>query len=143
MEERFRPGTKVWIASDSATSSYSGVFEDDGETGYFYACDRDNPTAPILDGVHIYDVDRIVDRDRSVDSAAEVFWSTDGLKAGLLINEYLHAVIDFVHRKAYCRSNFPPPDAAMSVVAAVGESRVQVPASRAARSARECIAWPI
>jgi hypothetical protein len=112
MKERFRPGTEVWIASDSATSSYSGVFEDDGETGYFYAYDRGNSKKPILDAVHIYDVDGIVERDRGIDSEAEVFWSTDGLKAGLLINDYLHAVIDFEQRKAYCRSNFPPPGSA-------------------------------
>ena len=33
MRQRFIPGASTWIASDSATSSYSGVFEDDGETG--------------------------------------------------------------------------------------------------------------
>lgn len=108
MKERFRPGTEAQIASDSPTSSFSGVFEDDGETGYFYAYDRANPNG-VLDAVHIYDVEDVGERDRERDSEAEVFWSTDGLKAGLLINDYLHAVIDFERRKAYCRSNFPPP----------------------------------
>jgi hypothetical protein len=112
MKERFRPGTKVCIASDSATSSYSGIFEDDGETGYFYAYDRGKSDKPILDAVYIYNVTNIVERDRGIDSEAEVFWSTDGLKAGLLINGYLHAVIDFEHQKAYCRTNFPPPGGA-------------------------------
>jgi hypothetical protein len=114
MKERFRPGAEVWIASDSATSPYSGVFEDDGETAYFYAYDRGNPEQPILDAVHIYNVANIVERDRGSESQAEVLWSTDGLKAGLLINDYLHAVIDFERRKAYCRTNFPPPGGAWS-----------------------------
>jgi len=67
---------------------------------------------PILDAAHIYDVKNIVDRDR--DSEAEVFWSSDGLRAGLLINDYLHAVIDFERNRIYCRSNFPPPGHAWS-----------------------------
>lgn len=112
MKVRFRPGAEAWIASDSATSSFSGVFEDDGETGYFHAYDRGNPENPILDAVHIYNVASIVDRDRTIDSEAEVRWSTDGLKAGLLINDYLHAVIDFEQCRAYCRTNCPPPGGA-------------------------------
>ena len=107
MKERFVPGVDTWIASDSATSSFSGVFEDDGETAYFYAVDRARADGSILDAVHIYDVASLSDRER--ESEAEIFWSSDGLKAGLLINERLHAVIDFERRKAYCRGNFPPP----------------------------------
>ena len=51
MKERFRPGTKAWIASDSPVSSFSGVFEDDGRTGYFYAYDPGRKSTPILDAV--------------------------------------------------------------------------------------------
>ena len=108
MKERFRPGTEAWIPSDSSSSSFSAVFEDDGQTGYFYAYDRANTESPILDAMHIYDAASVVDAHR--DSVAEIYWSPDGLKAGFLINDYLHAVIDFERRKAYCRSNFPPPD---------------------------------
>ena len=104
---RFVPGADTWIASDSATSSYSGVFEDDGETAYFYAVDRAKSDGSILDAVHIYDVASLSDRER--ESEAEIVWSSDGLKAGLLINERLHAIIDFEQRKAYCRRNFPLP----------------------------------
>ena len=81
------------------------IFEDDGKTAYFYAYDRANPGSPILDAMHIYNANRVVDPDRQ--SEAEIRWSSDGLKAGLFINEYLHAVIDFENRKAYCRSEFP------------------------------------
>jgi hypothetical protein len=107
VSERFRPGTDTWIASDSPSSQFSAVFEDDGETGYFYAYDRGNPERAILDAAHIYNVANITDRDR--DSVADFVWSSDGLKAGLLINGHLHAVADFESRRAYCRANFPPP----------------------------------
>jgi hypothetical protein len=109
MRSVFRPGTDTWIASDSPSSHFSGVFEDDGVTGYFYAYDR-RPGVGILDAVHIYNAANVVDADR--DSVAEVRWSSDGLKAGLFINDYLHALIDFVARVAYCRSGFPPPGGA-------------------------------
>jgi hypothetical protein len=107
MATRFRPGTDTWVASDSPTSSFSGVFEDDGQTAYFYAYDRANADQPILDAVRIYNVANVSDRDR--DSEVEIVWSTDGLKAALLINCYLHAVINFEAQRAYGRSNFPPP----------------------------------
>lgn len=112
MIERFRPGSDTWIASDSPSSQYSGVFEDDGETAYFYAYDRGNPEQPILDAVHIYNVSNVVDRDR--ESEAEIVWSRDGLKAGLLVNGQLHAVLDFEARAGYCLNNFPPPGGAWS-----------------------------
>ena len=102
----FRPGIATWIASDSPTSSFSGIFEDDGDTGYFYAYDR-SPGAGILDAVHIYSAANVADRDR--DSDVLLLWSSDGLKVGLLINDHLHAVIDFESRLAYGRSNSPPP----------------------------------
>ena len=110
MATRFRPGIETWIASDSTTSSFSGVFEDDCNTAYFYAYDRAKKDRPILDAVHIYDVVDVVDRDR--DSEVEIVWSADGLKAGLPINQRLHAVLNFQAKKAYCRSNFPPPGGA-------------------------------
>lgn len=88
-------------------SSFSGVFEDDGGTGYFYAVNREDTQIRILDAVHIYNVANVVDRDEA--SEAEIVWSADGLKAGLLLNGYLHALLDFSSKKAYSRSNFPPP----------------------------------
>jgi hypothetical protein len=104
----FTPGHETFYAHDSPSSSFSGVFEDDGQTGYFYAYDRAAPEqARILDACHIYNVANITDRDRP--SEVEVIWTTDGLKAALLINDYAHAVIDFRARRAYCRTNFPPP----------------------------------
>ena len=107
MITRFRPGTDTWIESDSLTSAFSGVFEDDGETGYFYAYDRRETQQPILDAVQIYNVANVADREQ--ESEAEIRWSEDGLKAGLFLNGDLHAVLNFETRTAYSRSNFPPP----------------------------------
>lgn len=112
MIERFKPGSDAWIASDSPCSSFSAVFEDDGATGYLYAYDRTQSEGAILDALHIYDVQRIVPADRDRESEAEIRWSADGMKAGLLLNQRLHAVIDFAARKGFCRSNFPPPGGA-------------------------------
>jgi hypothetical protein len=107
MSKRFRPGTDTWIASDSPSSRFSGVFEDDGETAYFYAYERDASQLAILDAVHIYNLANVTDRER--ESEVEIVWSSDGLKAGLFINATLHAVLDFESRRGYCRTNFPPP----------------------------------
>jgi len=68
---------------------------------------------PILDAVHIYNVADLIDR--HLESDVEIHWSADGLKAGLLINEYLYAVLDFAAHKAYSRSNFPPVAGAWSI----------------------------
>jgi hypothetical protein len=102
-----RVGKPVVLECPSPTAKYSVVFEDDGDTGYFYGLDLslEGPT-PIVDAVHIYDVKQVTDRKKPC--AFEVIWSKDGLKAGLLINGYMHAVFDFEARKGWCRTGFPP-----------------------------------
>jgi len=80
----FLPGDEVWLASDSPTSQYSAIFEDDGETGYFYAYERTESDGTILDAVHIYNVRNVVDRE--IPSVVRIIWSADGLKAALLLN---------------------------------------------------------
>ena len=106
MGTTFRPGCEVWLASDSPVTEFSGIFEDDGTTGYLYAYDRSGHGS-ILDAVHIYNVASTTDGNQ--DSDIDFRWSADGLKVGLLINERLHALIDFESRAAYSRSNSPPP----------------------------------
>jgi len=100
-------------------TSFSGIFEDNGQTGYFHAFDRANTEMPILDAVHIYNVADLIDR--HLESDVEIRWSADGLKAGLLINEYLCAVLDFAAHKAYSRSSFPPVAGVWSITGG-GES---------------------
>lgn len=106
MKESFKPGQHCYLASDSPSMPYSVVFEDDGETGYFYAWERDaEASGRILDAVHVYNVASIVDAERT--STAELVWSRDGGKAVLLINAYPHAAFDFDAKRRYCRTNFP------------------------------------
>ncbi len=107
-EETITVGEAVVVEGPSPRSHYRAVFEDDGETGYFYGLDFSREDQPIVDARHIYNVEQV--SDRSTPSVVQIVWSEDGLKAALLINEYPHAVIDFAARRAYCRSAFPPPD---------------------------------
>lgn len=101
--DRLIPGIPLVVFSESPSHPEGTVFEDDGETGYFYAVQP--PDHKIYDGVSIYNVEAVVDRDR--ESWVEIMWSNDGFKSALFINDYPHAVFDFSSRRGYCRSNFP------------------------------------
>lgn len=104
-DQTFRPGDETYFASDSLTPPHSASFEDDGETGYFYALDLTRSENMILDALHIYNVANILDPDRT--STLAIIWSSGGTKCALLINGYPHAAFDFVARRGYCRTNFP------------------------------------
>lgn len=104
-EETFQVGSEVFIAKDAPNGKYSAFFEDDGETGYFYAVDLTQSDNTILDAVHIYNVANVVDRDRP--STLLIVWSEDESKCALLINNYPHAAFDFAAKQGYCRTNFP------------------------------------
>jgi hypothetical protein len=97
-------GTPTFIPQDSPNSHYSAYFEDDGETGYFYAVDL-SAQLKILDAVHIYNVRDVVDLNRP--SQVTIVWSEDGSKCALFINDYPHAAFDFSRKRGYCRTNFP------------------------------------
>jgi hypothetical protein len=98
-----RPGDDLFLASESEDGRVAVVFEDDGDTGYFYAWASVN--GPILDALHIYNVASIVDRDRP--SEYKIGWSLSGRQAILIINGQAHAVFDFDREKGWCRSGFP------------------------------------
>ena len=107
---RFHPGEKVVVDSVSQLGRWAVVFEDDGDTGYFYALDLNEQNKghnPIQEALHIYNVKNISDKDR--ESIAVILWSEDGQKACLLINDYPHAIVDFKAKRGYCRTNSPPP----------------------------------
>jgi hypothetical protein len=106
-EQTIRVGQKVVIEGASPCMPVAAVFEDDGDTGYFYALDNSRQDNPIVDALHIYDVAEVADRD--IPSQVQILWSADGLKAALSINGYIHAVFDFEARRGYCRDGFPPP----------------------------------
>jgi hypothetical protein len=111
--QSFRPGDETFLASDSPTSAFSAVFEDDGDCGYFYAWDRDLPeSARVLGAVMIYDVGRLPEQVREREVDMEIVWSAYGLKAGLRVGGGLQAVLDFQAREGFCRMGFPPVSAA-------------------------------
>lgn len=87
---------------------FLAVFEDDEDTGYFYAVDTSADSNPIQDAVHIYNVQSVTDRDKP--STVKIGWSADSRKVVLLINEHPHAVFDFEAQRGYCRTGFPPPN---------------------------------
>lgn len=91
--------------SDALEGTHSAFFEDDGETGYFYACDDAREDFPILDAVFIYNVKDVKDRDRA--SEIMIYWSNTHDKCALVINGYPHAAFDFEARRGFCRADFP------------------------------------
>ena len=110
-EQKFVAGEDTFIESFSSENSYAVVFEDDTETGYFYALevDKDSGGQRILDALHIYTVEYVADKLKS--GIINIVWSKDWLKCALIINKYCHAVFDFENQGGYNRDQFPPPNA--------------------------------
>lgn len=108
VEETFQPGNNDYFSSISSVKSFGVVFEDDGQTGYFYALDTTDGKTNILDAVSIYDVENVTDL--HIPSVLNIVWSPDGQKAALFINRYPHAIFDFASKRGYCRRNFPEPN---------------------------------
>ena len=102
-----RVGEPTVVQSSSPSMPFGVAFEDDGETGYLYALEYNMAEQPIQDAVHIYNVAGVTDR--AIPSTVEIVWSSDGQKAGLILNSYHHAIIDFGVRRIVCRSGFPAP----------------------------------
>ena len=102
--EHGKPGDQLLLGSQSQDGRGAVVFEDDGETAYFYACETVN--GPILDALHIYNVAAVKDRERP--SEYKIGWSPSGRHAVLMINGYPQAVFNFDGEKGWCRSGFPP-----------------------------------
>lgn len=95
------------IMSDSPQGRFATVFEDGGRTGYFYGLDYQQVDNPIVDALQIYNVEAVTDK--AIPSEVKIYWSIDGKKAALLINNYIHAIFDFEAQGAFCRTGFPPP----------------------------------
>ena len=102
-DQCFTVGQDAFIDS-TAENSNAVVFEDDGETGYFYVIDRDDDLN-ILDALHIYNVADVIDKDKP--SRIKILWTADSMKAFLSINNYYHAAFDFKEKAGYCRNGFP------------------------------------
>ncbi len=112
VEQTVTIGQPVVVEMPALNGTYGAVFEDDGQTGYFYGLDFTRRDQPIVDARHIYNVANV--DDRSVPSLIQIVWTSDGLKTALFINKYPHAVIDFAARRGYCRTGFPAPSESWS-----------------------------
>ena len=127
-------GEDTFIESFSQENRYGVIFEDDGETGYFYAVEKDEEGQGlrVLDALHIYEVEDAADADGNVaageadaggemDAAAAnegerpvskllIIWSRDWKKCALVIDGYCHAIYDFEDRGGHNINEFPPPN---------------------------------
>ena len=60
-ESTIRVGVEIVLESESVGGERGVVFEDDGDTGYFYARDFSNPSPSVVDALHVYDVAAVTD----------------------------------------------------------------------------------
>jgi hypothetical protein len=90
---------------ETAKNERHHAIDVDGDTGYFYVCDHRHPEQPVIDALHIYDVQSVSDKEKT--SLFEIMWLTDNLKTALFINGRCHALFDFTKMEGRCRSNFP------------------------------------
>jgi hypothetical protein len=74
--ETFSVGHETFIESCPDTVDNAVIFEDNGETGYLYAIERNTgEELKILDAVNIYDVARVTDKE--IPSEIKFFWTDD------------------------------------------------------------------
>jgi hypothetical protein len=102
----FKPGD-AFLSSDSPAVPWTAVFEDEGQSGYFYACDRSQQTQEhsIMDAMLIYNLSSFKEPDREY--IASVQWSRDGQQCVLYIDGSAQALINFAAKQSCCRTNFP------------------------------------
>ncbi len=84
------------------------VFEDDGESGYFYATDAEHAT--VHDALHLFDAG-----DRAAPAPGDqlfVVWHPSLRRAGLFYGGRFHAVFDFAAHRGVCRDGQPAASAA-------------------------------
>jgi hypothetical protein len=105
-EQELIVGQETVIEGAAPQGPFVAVFEDDGQTGYFYALDRSQGDNPIRDTLHVYNVRNVIDREKP--TVVKIGWSVDSKKVVLLINEYAHAIFDFQRKQGFCQSGFPP-----------------------------------
>ncbi len=109
-EQRIVIGDEIFIESNASENNFAVMFEDDGESGYFYGAEKETGTTDlrILDMLHIYDVESIPAAEKN--AMLNIIWSKDWTKCALVIDKYCHAVFDFADHGAYNRNEFPEPN---------------------------------
>lgn len=97
-------GEDNFVESRSPENQFGVVFEDNGETGYFYALemDKEGDGFKILDALHIYEGTEFGKIN------LKIVWSKDWLKCALVLDGYCHAIFDFEAQGGYNINEFPP-----------------------------------
>ena len=109
LEDELFLGTPKQVGTHSTVYDHLAVmFEDDGQTGYFYALDMRQNEQPIVDMLHVYNVDSASNHHEA--RKLEICWDASGYLALLLINGYPHAVFDFARLVGYNGNKYPQPD---------------------------------
>ncbi len=116
-EKRFVRGEDVFIESFAQENRHGVVFEDDGETGYFYAVERDGEGQGmrVLDALHIYESREGAESvqaggEATAETKLQIVWSRDWEKCALVMDGYCHAIYDFKAQGGYNINEFPPPN---------------------------------
>ena len=123
-EQQWTPGKDLFIESFSPENRYGVVFEDDGETTYLYAVEKDQDNGlRILDALHIHEAGEREDRQDADDpplgpksdlasrpTDLKIIWSRDWLKCALVLDGFVHALFDFENQGGYNINEFPPPN---------------------------------
>ena len=127
-EQDFVPGQDNFIESFSAENKFGVVFEDDGETAYFYAVekDKDGSGLRVLDALHIYEAAELLAAKEAIAGAASgappkegagemtsrllIIWSRDWMKCALVIDGQCQAIYNFETQGGYNINEFPPPN---------------------------------
>lgn len=127
------PGEDNFVESFSPENNYGVVFEDDGETGYFYAVEKDKggPGLRVLDALHIYEAaEFLADKAAAIKGQAIappsekepggsdgvspskllIIWSRDWMKCALVIDGNCQAIYNFETQGGYNINEFPPPN---------------------------------
>jgi hypothetical protein len=109
-EQAYTAGEATFIDCINDINKFAVAFEDDTDTGYFYAFALDAEGKQlVLDALHIYNIEEVPAEQRK--GIIRIIWSKDWQRCALVINNYCHAVFDFENHGGYCRNEFPPPNA--------------------------------
>ena len=108
-EQVYTAGEATFIDCINDINKFAVAFEDDTDTGYFYACALDAEGKQlILDALHIYNIEEVPKEQRK--GTIRIVWSKDWQRCALVINNYCHAIFDFENHGGYCRNEFPEPN---------------------------------
>jgi hypothetical protein len=119
-ERQWTPGEDLFVESFSPESPYGVVFEDDGQTAYFYAVEKDKEgeSLRVLDALHIRETGIEPEEEEDAEPTAptqkpsrlQIVWSRDWMKSALVIDGLCHALFDFIAHGGYNINQFPPPN---------------------------------